>query len=546
MKKINNASVISILFLVGILVMVNAIGIRYFVRADLTSSKMYSLSIASKDIVSGIEDKLLIKAYFSPNIPGQYGDVERYLRDMFEDYRAYSKGHLDYEFIDPGSEQKLEEEAQSFMIPPMQVQAVAKDKMETVRVYMGVVFIYGDKKETIPSVTSISNLEYEITSLIYRLTSPSQPILGIASTGSEQQQITMQNLYEALGRMYDVRACNINDPIDMAFDGVFVLAPRQPFTDWQLFNLDQYIINGGKLAMFMNAYSANLQNQQAMPYNLNVNGFLNNYGLGLGEDMVIDTQANMVEVSSRQGFFNLRQPVRFPFLPVIDTMNRENVITRDLQAVAMLFPSSVDTTLAAEKGFEIETLLYSSEMSGRRSGPYVFMNPQQPMTVQDFQEKNIPLAAIVKGTFTSYFAESGPPMKPVVNEGGEEDSEQPTEEEYDGPFKTGADSENRLLLVGDGNMALDQFIQRPNDLLFIQNSADWLLQSGDLISIRSKQIPMRPLMWNEGPVPDVIRNLTKWANRIGPVLLVIVLGIILWQIRRVRNKALMVSYNTGE
>ena len=34
-----------------------------------------------------------------------YGDIERYLRDMLEDYRAYSQGHLVYEFIDPGSGQ---------------------------------------------------------------------------------------------------------------------------------------------------------------------------------------------------------------------------------------------------------------------------------------------------------------------------------------------------------------------------------------------------------------------------------------------------------
>jgi len=544
MKKVNKTSLLNVVFLIGILAMVNVIGIRYFIRADLTSSKMYSLADASKNVVASIEDKLLVKAYFSPNIPGQYGDIERYLRDMLEDYRAYSKGHLEYEFIDPGSAEALEKEAQSFRIPPMQVQAVAKDKMETVLVYMGVVFIYGDKKETIPSITSIANLEYEITSLIYRLTIPDQPILGIASTGTEQQEESMQVLYESLGRMYDVRPVSLDEPIDPAFDGIFVLAPRQPFTEWQLFNLDQYIMGGGKVGMFMNSYRASLQNQQAAPYNLGINEFLNNYGLGLGEDMVIDTQANMVEITSRQGFFNVRQPVRFPFLPIVNNLNRENIITRQLQAVGTIFPSSVDTTYAVEKGYDVDVLMYSSEMSGRRTGPYIFMNPQQPMTRQDFQESRIPLAAIVRGKFTSYFAESGPPKKPVEkapdaegdatgDDGGE------VFEDYDGPFVKEASSENRLLLVGDGNMVLDRYAQRPNDLLFVQNCADWLLQSEDLISIRSKQIPMRPLTWKGGQVPDSIRNLTKWANRIGPVILVIILGIVLWQMRRVRNKALV-------
>ncbi len=97
----------SVVFLSGILIMFNVIGIRFFIRADLTSAKMYSLSKASKDTVANVEDKILVKAYFSPNLPGNYPAVERYLRDMLEDYRAYSHGHLDYEFIDPGDEKAL-------------------------------------------------------------------------------------------------------------------------------------------------------------------------------------------------------------------------------------------------------------------------------------------------------------------------------------------------------------------------------------------------------------------------------------------------------
>jgi len=540
MKRINSASVLNIVFLLGIIVMVNAIGIRYFLRADLTSAKMYSLSKASKDVVASIEDKLLVKAYFSENIPGQYGDIRRYLRDMLEDYKAYSHGHLEYTFVDPGSEDALEEEAQSFRIPPIQVTAVANDKMESVRVYMGVVFRYGDKQETIPSVTDISNLEYEITSLIFRLTTSEQPMLGITSTGTEEQRANIQTLYEALGRMYDVRPVSLDEPIDPSFDGIFVIAPRQPFTEWQLFNIDQYIMNGGKVAMFMNWYRADLQGSyQAVPYNLGVNDFLNSYGLGLGEDMLIDTQANLIQIQSRQGFFNITQSVRYPFLPIIRNLNRENVITRQLQAVATFFPSSVDTTLAAEKGYDVEVLMYTSEMSGRRTGPYIFMNPQQPMTRRDFSEKGIPVAAIVRGKFKSHFAESGPPKKPVKGEGDNEGEVK--YEDYDGPFKTECDAENRFLLVGDGNMALDAYVQRPSDLLFVLNAADWLLQSEDLISIRSKQIPMKPLTWRGGPVPPFIRNLTKWMNRIGPVIMVIILGIVLWQVRRIRNKALMAN-----
>ena len=130
MKRIKSSSIISIIFIIGILTMVNAITVRNFLRLDLTSSKMYSLSQTSKDIVSNIEDKVIVKAYFSPDLPSPYNNTTGYLRDMLDDYRAYSKGHLEYEFIDPGSEEALQKEAQSFQIPPRQFQKVANDKFE--------------------------------------------------------------------------------------------------------------------------------------------------------------------------------------------------------------------------------------------------------------------------------------------------------------------------------------------------------------------------------------------------------------------------------
>ncbi len=250
MKSIKSSSVFSVILLFGILLMMNAISIRNFIRLDLTSSKMYSLSEASKNIVSSIEDKVLVKAFFTPDLPSPYNTTYRYLRDMLEDYRAYSKGHLDYEFIDPGSEEALEKEAQSFRLPQHEFRTVANDKFEAKMGYMGVAFIYGDKKETIPFVGNVVNLEYEITSLINRITSDRLPKLGITSTGIEGQQVTTQGFYEALGQNFDILPLNLDEPIDVDFDGVFLLSPRAPLTEWQLVTLDQYITHLSKYIHF--------------------------------------------------------------------------------------------------------------------------------------------------------------------------------------------------------------------------------------------------------------------------------------------------------
>lgn len=529
MKKLNTSSILSVVFLLGILIMINAIGIRYFLRADLTSSHMYSLSKVSRETVSNVKDKILVKAYFSPNLPGNYPSIERYLRDMLEDYRAYSHGHLEYEFINPGSEQAFEEEAQTFQIPPRNFQMVANDKVEVVKGYTGVVFMYGDKKETIPTIDNLDNLEYEITSLIRRIITDRLPILGIASIGTEEDKANMQKLYEALARNYNVQPVDLNMKIQEGVDGLLVMAPRQPFTDWMLYNIDQYIMHGGKAGFFMNWYLADIRaGQQAMPYSLNINGLLNTYGIGLGEDMLTDANCATVGMTSQRGFFQVTEPVKFPYFPRIQTFNKSNVITRDLQIVQTYYPSSVDTTLAAGKGFQAQGLIYTSKYASRESGPYIYLDPMRSRTQKDFTESFIPVAAIVKGKFTSHFAEFGPPEKP-------KDVDKDVYVESPADIKKEADAENRLLVVGDGHLGLDGYIDQYG-LMFVQNTIDWLIQSEDLIAIRSKQIPQKSLR----DLTPVIKKFIKWVNLIGPSILIIIMGIILWQIRRIKKKALMV------
>ncbi len=530
-------AIASVVVFTAILVMVNIIGIRYFVRSDFTSGKIYSLSDGSKEIVRNLEDPVLVKAYFSPNLPGKYTEIERYLRDLLEDYRAFSTGKLEYEFINPGNEEKLREEAQSFQIPPRQFQVIENDKMEVVVGYTGVAFIYGDKTETIPVLEDIENLEYEITSIIKRLSMDSKPRIGIATLGgtpnmnpNAMNQMTpggnnnIASLEANLAKNYDIVTVKLDEKIDASLDALVVMAPREPFTDWMLFNIDQYMMNGGKLGMFMNWYNADLQaGQQAFPYNLNVNKLINNYGLGLGQDLIMDTQCAMASIQRRQGFITFSTPVEVPYLPTVTNFSEENIITRDLQRLQLYYPSSVDTSLASDKGYQAHVLAWSSDEARRESGPGILLNLMDSGELE-YNESSIPFAGVVTGTFNSLYAGSGPPEPPAPAEGEESAA-------FEGEVMPASVAENRFVLVGDGNIGLDNYLGE-NEFLFIQNVIDWLIQSEDLIGIRSKQIPMTPLK----EIPVLIRQIVKWVNLLGPTVLIIALGILLWQYRRIKNR----------
>ncbi len=541
MKTIKSTSILSLIFLFGILVVINGIAVRKFVRLDLTSGKIYSLSEGSKEILSNIDGTVRIRAFFTPDLPSPHNMTERYLRDLLEDYKAYSNGSLQYEFVDPGSSEALESEASSFMIPAHQFQSVVNDKVEVKMGYTGLVVMYGDRRrETIPFVENVGNLEYEISSIINRLTSPALPKLGLTLFGNEGTDFSIQRLYESIEPNFQVVPVNLSEPIPADIEGIFLVNPRVPLTEWQLYNLDQYIMAGGKLALFANSYDLDKQNSVFRYRSANLEGFLANMGISIGNNILIDNRCGSVQIADPSGFSRAQQTVKCPFMPSIILINDENIITRTLSMVQTYFPSSVDGAEAANKGYEAEGLLYTSNYSGRYTGSTVPMQLIREWDRPDFKEQHIPVALVVKGKFESYFAESGPPPKPAPGTGA--GGHIVTSEEYNGTLIPASKEENRIVVVGDGHMPLDEYLTgHHREILFLQNIADWLVQSEGLISIRSKQVVAEPL----ATTSSFEKKLFKWANHFGPVILIIGLGLILWQVRRFRKKALYAHFNPG-
>ncbi|MCK4656067.1 MAG: Gldg family protein, partial [candidate division Zixibacteria bacterium] len=78
----------TIVIVVAILLVVNLISINLFGRADLTDNEIYSLSDASIDLMENLSDRVVVKCYFSDDLPPPYNQNSRYLKDQLADYRA--------------------------------------------------------------------------------------------------------------------------------------------------------------------------------------------------------------------------------------------------------------------------------------------------------------------------------------------------------------------------------------------------------------------------------------------------------------------------
>ncbi len=170
-----------------IVVLVNIAGTTLFFRLDLSANKLYSISEASKKVVSTLNEPLTIKVFFTRNLPAPHNNTERYLHDLLEEYAIHANRNFNYSFHDVSVEEgELSEESQenqklanNYGIHPVQIQAIEKDEVKFQRAYMGLVVIHGDLIERIPTISTTEGLEYKLTTAIQKLNNKISALLGL-------------------------------------------------------------------------------------------------------------------------------------------------------------------------------------------------------------------------------------------------------------------------------------------------------------------------------------------------------------------------------
>ncbi|MBW5394078.1 GldG family protein, partial [Brachyspira hampsonii] len=133
---------------------------------DLTKDKVYSLSKESKNLVKNLKEPMSVKFFVTPNLPPPFSTYEKYIKDLFEGYKAAGGKNISFEVIDASKHSDL---ANQYRINPTQISVLEKDQTQTKVAYMGLSFIYGDSIETIPFVQSTEGLEYNIDTTIRKM-----------------------------------------------------------------------------------------------------------------------------------------------------------------------------------------------------------------------------------------------------------------------------------------------------------------------------------------------------------------------------------------
>ncbi|HCP14243.1 MAG TPA: ABC transporter permease [Peptococcaceae bacterium] len=121
-----------------------------FLRADMTKGNIYSISDATRGYLSGLQEPLLIRGYFSAKTHPLLAPLVPRLKDLLQEYAVAGGKKLRVEFVDPIENQELEEEAgQKYGIKPVPFQTASKYQAAITNSYFDILVKYGDQFEVL-------------------------------------------------------------------------------------------------------------------------------------------------------------------------------------------------------------------------------------------------------------------------------------------------------------------------------------------------------------------------------------------------------------
>jgi gliding-associated putative ABC transporter substrate-binding component GldG len=529
-----------VLLAIGAVVAVNLIATRVFGRLDLTENKVYTLSKGSKEVVAALPDYLTIKAYISKDLPPELNNSARYVRDLLDDYRTYSKGKVRFEALDPGSDKKIEDEAGQCKVQRMQIQVLRQQKFEVGGYFLGLCFQYQGKSEAIPELGQTEGLEYSISSLIKRMTQKKHKIAFTSGHGESDLNQGYTFLKHAIEQEFDTTSINPSTtPIPEDADALVVGGPKQAFDDKGRHEIDAFLMKGkGAIFLVDGMVMTSPGSRGQMPEGMaqpkigqandaGLGELLEKYGFKIGQDFVLDAKQNV------PGPIDIGGARRVANLPMYVGVKTQGGDEKDMTVMAgvgaMVFPyaSSLELVgpLAGGKpqNGKLWLLAQTSPAAWKQSGFFFF----SPTTrIEEGKEKGaFPLAYAYQGTLKSAYAPAAAPgmSTPDAANTPPSESKKPV----------------RLLVVGDSDFASDEYLQwsryfpiYEGGARVLLNSIGWMLEDEALTPVRTKTLAARTITVES----DSTVTAVKAINIAGVPLAFIGFGLLRSRVRRARRQ----------
>ncbi len=540
------------------LIAINIIASFLYFRIDLTSEKRYSLSPATKNVLKNLDDYVYFQVFLDGNLSPSYKRLQKTIIETLDEFKAYNKRLIKYDLIDPakGKDEAtlrnyLKELEYRGLVPSIDYEMSETGTSENVVwpcaivTYKGreipINFIYsnipGSKEELIND--AIENTEYKLIDGIYRITLQEKSKVAFIKGHGELDVLEINDLALALQDYYIVSQIPINHQLKALdeYKAIIIAAPDSTFDEMDKFIIDQYIMKGGRVLWLIDGALADMDSLQsksdilAIPNDINLDDMLFNYGARVNKDLVMDYHSAQIPVKTgqvgNQPQFSL---FNWYFFPTVANI-KGHPIVRNINDIKFEFASSIDTI--AKPGIRKTILLSSGNYSRLLNTPSIislnFLRIKADRSF--FNRSNIPMAVLLEGSFTSLYKDRIPDT---------------IAKDPDIRF-TETSKPNRMIIIGDGNVAKNQVVFRQGKYIpyplgydrytgimygnreFLLNCVNYLLDEADIISIRNRDINIRLL---DKRKVEINLAIIRTINIVVPILLVCLAGVIIYFFRK--------------
>ncbi len=482
-------------------------------RADLTHGNSYTLSDGTKRILEKIPAPVKVRFYASKSetaMPVQMKTYAKRIEDLLNEYKARSGGKLIVEKYDPAPDSDAEDSASLDGIEAQPVNTGEK-------FYLGLSISHLDQRVAIPHMSPEREtlLEYDLTRAISQVSKKTKPLLGIMTAlpmfGSPGMPMMNQGpqpswaVITELKRDYDVREIPLaSSKIDDDVKVLMVAHPRD-ITDSGQYAIDQFVMRGGKLIAFLDAYAyfdqirnpANPQQQMGGGAS-NLEKLLTTWGVTLDPSKVV-ADMRFMRANGQRG------------LPALLNLNAEAFNMQDVvssQVGSMLLPFAGTFSGKPAAGITETVLIKSSKSAELRDSIMATHGVDANAMTLKAAGVEYPIAVRLNGKFKTAFPGGKPKEVPKVDPNNPDAKpEMPKPEENPVPQIKETAQENSIVLISDADMLSDQasiqdigesmgqrvYVPRNGNINFAQSLVEQFAGDENLISLRSRAAQFRPL-----------------------------------------------------
>lgn len=565
-------------------------------RADLTQEKRFRLSAPTRNLLSSLDSTVNIELYLTGDLSADYKKLSLATQELLDEFRERSnakvvvktakpsidladtlqyrndsvrnmtsdqwRDYMEYMtinrlrslgvVIDEESLSKYARKEISFekiVMPSALVtfgnrKPFAIDLRSSKTVFKPYDVLNQNPEEDVEATRNAAEalLEFKFANAIDKLTRKSVPVIAYLRGNGEPIDFSVNDLGESLRNDYQLAVFDLKTsyPDPARINALIIVKPNTPFTDEDKVKIDQFIMHGGKVIWFIDklyAETDSLMRSQrdfvAFDRNLNLDDLLFRYGVRINGDLLQDlncAKQPLVIGQNADGSPRM-QRVPWPYYPFLSG-NSNNPITKNLDRVLPLYPSTIDTVKSPGVN---KTILLTSDTTSRTLASPALVSVQSVSTEADFRSFNrsyLPVAVLLEGTFSSLYANRlTQPVKDSV------------QASIGQPFAT-ISPVTRQIVVSDADIVTNQVTQTSGPLQmgmipyenyrfanreFFLNCIDYLVSNNAIFESRNKEITLRLL-----DKAKVESDKAKWQLlNIGlPVALVLLAGLLLQWLRK--------------